>query len=83
MLELFKLVFEINFFVFPLSAAWLSYRKLRGKTAGRYFRLMVWSAIMLVLSWIGIFLNESPENRYKTLTNIEQALGFDELETKD
>lgn len=78
MLGLFKIIFMINFFIFPISAGFLSYRKIRGRPAGRFFRMTVMSLIMLLLSWTGILLNESQENKLKTIENIHQSLDFDE-----
>ena len=73
-LELFKLVFEINFFVFPISAGFLTYRKIRGRPGGRPLRMMIMSIIMLTLSFIGIVINETPEHRVDMLHNVERAL---------
>lgn len=70
MLEIFRFVFEVNFFVFPISAGWLSYRKIRGKTAGRPLRMMIMSAIMMAISLMGIFVNETPEHRAQIMENI-------------
>lgn len=73
-LEFFRLVFEVNFFVFPISAGFLTYRKIHGKTGGRPLRMMVMSIIMLTLSFIGIVINETPEHRVEMLHNVEKSL---------
>ena len=73
-LEFFKLVFEVNFFVFPISAGFLTYRKIHGKPGGRPLRMMVMSIIMLTLSFIGVVVNETPEHRVEMLHNVEKSL---------
>ena len=73
-LEFFRLVFEVNFFVFPISAGFLTYRKIHGKTGGRPLRMMIMSIIMLTLSFIGIVINETPEHRVDMLHNVEKSL---------
>ena len=73
-LEFFRLVFEVNFFVFPISAGFLTYRKIHGKTGGRPLRMMIMSIIMLTLSFIGIVINETPEHRVEMLHNVEKSL---------
>ena len=73
-LEFFRLVFEVNFFVFPISAGFLTYRKIHGKTGGRPLRMMIMSIIMLTLSFIGIVVNETPEHRVDMLHNVEKSL---------
>lgn len=73
-LELFKLVFEINFFVFPISAGFLTYRKIHGKPGGRPLRMMIMSIFMLMLSFVGIVVNETPEHRVQMLHNVEKSL---------
>lgn len=74
MKELFKLIFQINFFIFPISAAFLTYRKLKGRPTGRFLRTTIMSGIMLMVSYIGIFVNETPEERAATMQNIERML---------
>ena len=71
MLEIFRFVFEVNFFVFPISAGGLTWRKLRGKTAGRPLRMMIVSAFMMLLTLVGIFVNETPEHRAKMIQSME------------
>ncbi|MBO4401889.1 MAG: hypothetical protein J5809_08605 [Selenomonadaceae bacterium] len=78
MLEIFRFVFEVNFFVFPISAGWLTWRKLRGKPAGRPLRMMIMSAIMMALTFIGILINETPENKARVLGNIHHMLEIGE-----
>lgn len=75
MLDIFRFVFEVNFFVFPISAGWLTWRKLRGKTAGRPLRMMIMSLIMMLLTFFGILLNETPENKARVISNIHRMLG--------
>lgn len=74
MLEWCKLIFEINFFIFPIAAGFLTYKKINGKPAGRVFRVTVMSAIMLFLSLCGVFVNETPEHRQEILQNLERSL---------
>lgn len=73
-LEFFRLVFEVNFFVFPISAGFFTYRKIHGKKGGRPLRMMIMSMIMLTLSFIGIVINETPEHRVEMLHNVEKSL---------
>lgn len=81
-LEFFKLVFEVNFFVFPISAGFLTHRKIKGKTGGRPLRMMIMSIIMLMLSFVGIVVNETPEHRVEMLHNVEKSL-MDFVEEKN
>ena len=74
MLEFCKLIFEINFFIFPIAAGFLTYKKINGKSGGRFFRITVMSAIMLMLSLCGVFVNETPEHRQEILQNLERSL---------
>lgn len=74
MLEFCKLIFEINFFIFPISAGFLTYKKIHGRPAGRFFRMTVMSGIMLFISLCGVYVNETPENRQAILQNIERSL---------
>jgi len=71
MLELFRFVFEVNFLIFPISAGWLSYRKIKGKDGGRALRMMISSGIMMLLAWTGVFMNETPEVRADYLHKVE------------
>lgn len=61
MLELFRFIFEVNFLIFPISAGWLTYRKIKGKDGGRALRMMISSGIMMLLAWTGVFMNETQE----------------------
>ena len=72
MLEIFRFVFEINFLIFPLSAGWLSYRKIKGKPGGRALRMTISSLIMMLLAWTGIFMNETREVKADYLHGIER-----------
>lgn len=81
-LEFFRLVFEVNFFVFPISAGFLTYRKIHGKTGGRPLRMMIMSIIMLMLSFVGVVVNETPEHRVQMLHNVEKSLN-DFIEEKN
>ena len=74
MIELFRLIFEINFFIFPISAGILTYKKIHGKPAGRFFRMTIMSFIWLIISWIGVFVNETPEHKQEFINSIEQSL---------
>lgn len=74
MLEFCKLIVEINFFLFPISAGFLTYRKIKGRPAGRFFRMTVMSGIMFFISLCGVFVNETPEHRQEILQNLERAL---------
>lgn len=69
MLEFCTLILQVNFFVFPISAGFLSYKKIKGKPAGRYFRMTVMSFIMILLSYTGVVLNETPEHRAEIVNN--------------
>ncbi len=78
MIELFRLIFEINFFIFPISAGILSYKKIKGKPAGRFLRITVMSFIWLIISWVGVFVNETPEHKQEFIKQIEQSLAEEE-----
>lgn len=74
MLEIFRIIFEINFFIFPISAGILTYKKIKGKPAGRFFRITVMSFIWLIISWIGVFVNETPEHKQEFIEKIERSM---------
>ena len=74
LLEWFKLVCEINFFIFPISAGFLTYRKIHGKPGGRVLRLTITSGIILILSWIGFLINHTPEQKEEMIKQVEQSL---------
>lgn len=69
MLAFCTLILQVNFFVFPISAGFLAYKKIHGKPADRYFRMMVMSFVMILLSYTGVVLNESPEHRAEIVNN--------------
>ena len=74
MLELFKFIVEINFFIFPISAGILTYKKIKGKPAGRFLRITVMSFIWLVIAYVGVIVNETPEHKQEMRNNIERML---------
>ncbi|MBQ7705491.1 MAG: hypothetical protein IJT73_08715 [Selenomonadaceae bacterium] len=78
MLEIFRFVFEVNFLIFPISAGWLSYRKIKGKPGGRPLRMMITSFIMMLLAWTGVLLNESPEVRADFVHSVKSYFSVDE-----
>ena len=69
MLAFCTLILQVNFFVFPISAGFLTYKKIHGKPADRYFRMMVMSFIMILLSYTGVVLNETQEHRAEIVNN--------------
>lgn len=73
-LNLFRFIFEINFFVFPISAGILAYKKINGKPAGRFLRMMIMSFIMLLVSFIGVILNETVEHRQQMINHVKQSM---------
>lgn len=78
MLEIFRFVFEVNFLIFPISAGWLSYRKIKGKPGGRALRMMISSGIMMILAWTGVFMNESVEVRADYLHKVKVYFNVEE-----
>ena len=51
-----------------------TYKKIKGKPAGRFLRMTLMSGIMIVISLCGVFVNETPENRQEILHNLERSL---------
>ncbi len=74
MLEFCTLILQVNFFVFPISAGILTYKKINGKPGGRFLRMMVMSFIMIIISYIGIIVNETPERKQEIINNIHQMV---------
>ena len=74
MIEIFRIIFEINFFIFPISAGILTYKKINGKPAGRFFRITVMSFIWVIISWVGVLVNETPEHKQEFINNLEKTL---------
>ena len=72
MLTFCTIILQVNFFVLPISAGILSYKKIKGKPAGRYFRMTIMSLIMIILSYTGVVLNETPERRQEIINNLHQ-----------
>ena len=59
--DFFKIIFYIEFFVFPISAGLLSYAAIRGNRKKTYIIATVQSFIMLILSLFGVYINAPPE----------------------
>ena len=74
MLEFCTLILQINFFVLPISAGILTYKKIHGKPGGRYVRMVIMSLIMIFLSYTGVIMNETPERQQEIINNI-QSIG--------
>ena len=72
MLEIFRFIFEVNFLIFPISAGWLSYRKIKGKDGGRALRMTISSGIMMLVAWTGVFMNETQEVKADYLHKVER-----------
>ena len=78
MLKIFRFLFELYFFIFPISAGWLTYKKLNGKDTKRALRVTISSGVMLLITWFGVFINESQEvkadyiQKVKVYFNVEE-----------
>ncbi len=72
MLTFCTLILQVNFFVMPISAGFWSYKKIKGKPAGRFARMTIMSLIMIMLSYTGIVLNETPERRQEIINNLQE-----------
>lgn len=73
MYEFFKIIFYIEFFVFPISAGLLTRVAIKGKKKRPFVLAMISSAVMLIISLIGIYLNAPPEIRDSMRTSLEQT----------
>lgn len=69
MLAFCTLILQVNFFVLPISAGFFTYKKIHGKPADRFLRMMVMSFTMIILSYVGIVVNETPERRAEIVGN--------------
>ena len=78
MLKIFRFLFEIYFFVFPISAGWLTYRKLHGKDCKRAWRITISSGVLLLITWFGVFMNESVEVRADYIHQVKVYFGVEE-----
>lgn len=78
MLAFCTLILQVNFFVFPISAGFFSYKKIHGKPADKFFRMMVMSFIMILLSYIGVVLNETQERKAEILNNWKNIFTVEE-----
>ncbi len=79
MLDFFKLIFHLEFFIVPISAGFLSYAYINGKKSKKKFlRLLIISTGMLIISFIGIYVNSPPEIRESMRDNFVQSISFEE-----
>ena len=78
MLAFCTLILQVNFFVFPISAGFFTYKKIHGKPADRFFRMMTMSFIMIILSYVGVVLNESLERRTEIVNNWKNFFTIEE-----
>ena len=67
--------------MFPVSAGWLTYKKINGKPADRAVRITISSGIILLISWMGVFMNESVEVRADYLNKVKNYFGVESVET--
>ncbi len=74
MYDFFKIIFYIEFFVFPISAGLLSYAAIRGNRKKPYVIATVQSFIMLILSLFGVYINAPPEIHESMRISIERTL---------
>ena len=74
----FRIIFYIEFFVFPISAGLLSYAAIKGRKKRPFVFAMVSSFIMLIVSLIGIYLNAPPEIRESMRTSLEQSFSVEQ-----
>ena len=78
MLKIFTYLFEIYFFVFPISAGWLSYRKIKGKDAKRAWRITISSGVILLITWFGVFINSPVEVRANVINTVKAYFHVEE-----
>ena len=79
MLKIFRFLFEIYFFVFPISAGWLTHRKIKGKDCKRALRITISSGVMLLITWFGVFMNESVEVRADYINKVKTYFGVESV----
>ena len=78
MLKIFRILFEIYFFVFPISAGWLTYKKINGKDAKRAWRITISSGVMLLITWFGVFINSPVEVRADYIHKVKVYFNIEE-----
>ena len=78
MLKIFRILFEIYFFVFPISAGWLTYKKINGKDAKRAWRITISSGVMLLITWFGVFINSPVEVRANVINTVKTYFHVEE-----
>ncbi|MBR1730148.1 MAG: hypothetical protein IJ728_11575 [Selenomonadaceae bacterium] len=83
MYEFFKIIFYIEFFVLPISAGFLTRALIKGKKIKPYLIAVASSSIMLVVSFIGIYLNAPPDIRASIRNKFEQLFYIEEVQTNN
>ena len=79
MLDFFKLIFHIECFIVPISAGLLSYAYINGKKSKRKFLLtFLLSSGILLISFIGVYVNSPDEIRQSMRDNFVQSISFEE-----
>ncbi|MBR1398042.1 MAG: hypothetical protein IJ563_11000 [Selenomonadaceae bacterium] len=78
MYDFFKLIYHIEFFLVPISFGFLSYAMINGKNKKPYVMAVISSIIMFIISFIGVYINDTPEHRESMRTSLYRTLNVDE-----
>ena len=78
MLDFFKLVFHIECFVVPITAGFLSWALIKGKPARRFLLSLIFSSGVLIISFIGVYVNSPVEIRDSMRDNFAKSIALDE-----
>ena len=77
--DFFKLVFHIECFLVPIAAGFLSWALINGKKNWRkYLWTLIFSTGVLIVSFIGVFINSPPEIRASMHDNFIKSISFEE-----
>ena len=81
MLEYFRLVMHIEIFLVPIMAGLLSWAMINDKQSKRKFLIaLVLSTGVLLLSFIGVYLNSPSDIRDSMKDNFAKSISLENLE---
>ena len=77
--DYFKLIFHIECFVVPILGGFLSWALINGKkNSKRYLMALILSTGVLIISFIGVYINSAPEIRASMRDNFVKTITFEE-----
>ena len=77
--DYFKLVFHIECFVVPILGGFLSWALINGKKSSKkFFMALLLSTGVLIVSFIGVYINSPADIRASMRDNFVKSITFEE-----